>query len=383
MCGCDVCTDPRACAFQRVQDAIDAASEGAVISICPGTYEGFFGIGKDLSLVGAGPDATHLTTNDNATLVTVGANVIVAIEGVSISGGRGSLDNEGLLRGGGILNQGILTLASVAVTDNRANLGAGIFNQEGARLTLNDTVIQRNEATRPATVGSEGGGILNRPGARLTIANGSVISQNSADNGAGITNISELTIRDSAISDNIATLDGGGLVGLPGSDTTLRNVVVAGNTTLSGRGGGIFLLGGQVHLESDTEIRSNTAGTAGGGLFIERRGTVTSTDSIISGNQATDDGGGVAIFGGHMTLTRTPVRGNMSGGGGGGVFLVGDVGGSVPGSVTLQDTVISANQASDGGGVLNTEDGDVTLDAQSRVVANQPNNCVGTDACAS
>jgi hypothetical protein len=162
----------------------------------------------------------------------------------------------------------------------------------------------------------------------------------------------------------------------------LRNVDVAGNTTLSGRGGGIFLQGGQVHLEQGTQIRSNTAGSTGGGIFIERRGTVTSADSIIAENQATDDGGGVAVFGGHLTLTRTPVRGNGSGGRGGGVSLVGDVGGSVPGSVTLQGTVISTNQASDGGGIFNTDDGDVTLDAQSRVVANQPNNCVGTDACA-
>lgn len=383
VCGCDVCTDPRECAFQRVQDAIDAASEGAVISICPGTYEGTIGIGKDLSLIGAGADDTRLVTSDNESLASVRANVIVTIEGVTLSGGRGSLDDEGIRRGGGILNSGILTLTGVAVTDNRANLGAGVYNQGQARLTLDGVTIRRNEAIRPDGGASEGGGIYNFPGARLTITNGSIISQNTADNGGGLSNGSELTIRDSAISDNIATVDGGGMVNVPGSNSTLRNVVVAGNTTLSGRGGGIFLLGGPVRLENGTEIRSNTAGTDGGGIYLERFGTVISADSIIADNQATADGGGVAVFGGHLTLTRTPVRGNVSGGNGGGVSLVGDTGGSVPGSVTLQSTVISTNQASDGGGIFNTEDGDVTLDAQSRVVTNQPNNCVGTDVCAS
>src|SRR5262249_47236984 len=150
--------------------------------ICPGTYEGPIAIGKDLTLVGAGADATLLTQSDNNAMVVVRANSVVAIQGVTITGGTGrqnfSLEREG----GGIFNAGILTLTDVAVVGNQANVGAGIFNEGEARLTINASVIRQNEAVRPESGGSEGGGIVNRPGARLTIANGSVITQNTADN---------------------------------------------------------------------------------------------------------------------------------------------------------------------------------------------------------
>ena len=50
--------------------------------------------------------------------------------------------------------------------------------------------------------------------------------------------------------------------------------------------------------------------------------------------------------------------------------------------MTLQTSTIFRNDAGDtGGGIFNTQGGVVTLDNQSAVRRNDPNNCVGTNAC--
>jgi hypothetical protein len=52
------------------------------------------------------------------------------------------------------------------------------------------------------------------------------------------------------------------------------------------------------------------------------------------------------------------------------------------GTVELASSTVFENDASDtGGGIFNTQGGLVTLDNQSAVVDNDPNNCVGTNAC--
>jgi hypothetical protein len=353
VCGCDVCKDDASCPFQTVQEAIDAATEGDTITICKGSFDGVIDLRKSLTLIGAGAGDTKLKGKGEGTVdsvVTVPPNVTVAIRGVTISGGSGTLFGDGAFRGGGILNQGILTLIDSAVVDSRANFGGGIFNAEQARLTLSGTAVARNKAGRFADVGSLGGGIHNRPSGRVTIANGSAISKNEADNGGGIYNIGQLTISDSAISDNESDFDGGGLTN-DGGEVTLSNAVVEDNTS-SEQGGGIFVVEGAVHLENGTTIRGNKAATSGGG--IATNATVTCSQTTILENEAGTLGGGIFLG-----------RNQFS-----------------PASLTLEGTVVSENKAGDdGGGILNSAGGAIDLDAQSRVVANDPNNCVGTNAC--
>jgi hypothetical protein len=352
-CGCDVCDDEDACPFQTVQEAIDAANEGDTITVCKGSFRGVIDFRESLTLIGAGADDTKLKGIGAGTVdsvVTVPPNVTVAIKGVTITGGVGTQFDDGAFRGGGILNEGILTLTDCAVVDNQANFGGGIFNLEQARLTISGTVVAENKAIRPAADGSLGGGIHNRPAARLTINNGSTISKNTADNGGGIYSIGLVTISDSFISGNEVDFDGGGLTN-DGGVVTLRNVVVEDNAA-SEQGAGIFVVEGEVRLENGTEVRDNKAGGNGGG--IATNATVMCSQSTIAENKAGNDGGGIFVG-----------RGRLS-----------------PPSLTLEGTVISENKAGDdGGGIFNSANGQINLDAQSSVVDNDPNNCVGTAAC--
>jgi hypothetical protein len=110
------------------------------------------------------------------------------------------------------------------------------------------------------------------------------------DNGGvgAIINDGPLTILSSTISNNVSSLDGGGIVN-SGSVLVLINSTISGNST-GGNGGGIFNCGNPVCTTwlYNVTIASNTAGIAktGGGIYNESGGIVNFQNTILSGNRA-------------------------------------------------------------------------------------------------
>jgi hypothetical protein len=381
VCGCDVCDDDEACPFQTVQAAVDAAGAGATITICKGSYDGNVVVTKNLTLVGAGADDTKLEGEDGGSVVTIADGVTATIRGVTISGGTGTfLPTEGFVAGGGVLNRGTLTLVDAVVSNNRAERGGGILNFDGRDLTLDNTLVMDNRAVTDKPEGTFGGGILNLFSGNLVIRNGSAIVRNRSLNSAGIHNNGKLEMTDSVVQNNVADFDGAGIINDEG-DARLSNTVVRRNTAQAGRGAGILNLGFNVIIENGSEIRENSAGTNGGGIFNQVVGTMQISDSAIARNEADEDGGGIYNIGGDVTLTRATVSDNEAGGRGGGAFNSGPDGPSTSSKLALESSTIRDNEADDGGGIFNTAGGLVTLDGQSSVTDNDPNNCVGTGVC--
>ena len=202
-----------------------------------------------------------------------------------------------------------------------------------------------------------GGGIVNN-GTR-TLNGGTVVEGNTAARGGGIYNATNgtLEIRDGStfVARNTASADGGGIYNARGARLTIDNAVV-GKNTATGNGGGIFNRGlvATATIQNNAQIEENTA-AQGAGIYtdigFDSPGTmiVTIIDRSVTHNQASQAGGG--IF-------------------------------NVAATVSLQTSTVFSNVATiTGGGILNTEGGVVTLDAQSAVLDNRPNNCVGTNAC--
>ena len=381
VCGCDVCDDDEACPFQTVQAAVDAASAGATISICKGSYDGNVVVTKNLTLLGAGADDTKLEGEDGGSVVTIADGVTATVQAVTISGGTGTfLPGEGFVEGGGVLNRGALTLIDAVISNNRAERGGGILNLDNRDLTLDNTLVTDNRAASDKPEATFGGGILNLFGANLTLRNGSAIVRNRSLNSAGIHNNGKLEMFDSIVQNNVAEFDGGGIINDEG-DARLNNSIVRRNTTRNGRGAGILNLGFNVIIENGSEIRANFAATNGGGIFNQVVGTMQIVDSSVVENEANEDGGGIYNIGGDVTLTRAAVSDNDAGGRGGGAFNSGPDGPSTSSRLALENSAIRDNTADEGGGIFNTDDGLVTLDGQSSVTANDPNNCIGTNAC--
>jgi len=175
---CDVC--PSGCAFSSVQAAVDAASPGTTIRICPGTYVGDLVITKNVTLIGTG-DAADPTTNTilqgtgSGRVVDILGRIEVTLRNVRITGGSAGF-------GAGITNeQGTLTLIDSTVTGNTASqLGGGIYNESGT-LTLTNSEVAGNSAAVAA------GGIYNGTGT-VTIDAASRVTGNTAPEGGGIYN---------------------------------------------------------------------------------------------------------------------------------------------------------------------------------------------------
>ena len=88
---------------------------------------------------------------------------------------------------------------------------------------------------------------------------------------------------------------------------TLSADTVSGNTA-TGNGGGIENEAGATLIISDSTIAGNTAGGNGGG--IDNAGTITITNSTIAGNSATDGHGGGIYNDGNVTVSYSTVEGN-------------------------------------------------------------------------
>jgi hypothetical protein len=113
--------------------------------------------------------------------------------------------------------------------------GGGIAND--GMLTITDSTLSGNSATTtPGSYGSEGGGIYNT--GTLTVVD-STLSGNSSgtesgrfgSQGGGIYNTGSLTLTDSTLSGNSSTSSGGGTFNARGSRARLAATIVANSTS--------------------------------------------------------------------------------------------------------------------------------------------------------
>ena len=121
------------------------------------------------------------------------------------------------------------------------------------------------------------------------------------------------TLHQTTVSDNTAVLDGGG-VAVADSQLTLKDATVVKNSA-AGVGGGLAVTFDSVATIENSRINDNTAGFSGAGLYNEDSVT-TLRDSEVVGNRAVGPfGRGGGIFnteGGEVTLHRTKVAHNFS-----------------------------------------------------------------------
>jgi hypothetical protein len=302
-------------------------------------------IEKNLTITGPGQSLLTLTGPYGA--IDVGKGAGATITDLTVSGCNGQYDpvqNEGVLtlrncavqdntlagHFGGIANEGQLTLEHCTVARNHVtgtqSRGGGIYN-EGA-LTVRDSIITDNSAGR-------GGGIYNEGHTRLnvrpTIVNTAVSGNHASQDGGGIYDNGDLLVDDSCrVSDNTADRDGGGIylpfrafASDPDNSLTVCASTVSGNHATSGRGGGIYARNGA--LIHDSTISDNHARGDGGGVFIGFHGSVGVIGSIVENNDTlVGGGGGIFANTGTVTLSFCTIRHNIAFSYSGGGVFVGD-----------------------------------------------------------
>ena len=253
--------------------------------------------------------------------------------------------SEGI--GGGVFNEGQMTLVDSSIEQNQAIFGGGgIYNAGDAQLT--NTTVAENDSGRNLVwrgenaareVGHNGGGIVNaervpvryygdRPNSfvpysyqfeyRDTDYTGapslelirSIVSDHDTQFGAGIFNESaDLSLVQSTISNN----------------TTQDERQLADNTfgVISGLhgGGGVFVASGDVHIEATT-FSNNASHSIGGGIAATDDREVYIESSTFSGNHA-DRGGAIYVnsfadsVGRPLTVVHSTITNNTADQGGG------------------------------------------------------------------
>jgi predicted outer membrane repeat protein len=226
-----------------------------------------------------GLGANNLTINGNSNQVfAINPDVTMEMDAFAIA--NGSSD-----RGGGIYNQGTLTLTHMHLHKNSAIDGGGIFNE--GNLTLIQSRLSENSAT-------QGGGLLNDFTA--TIVN-STLDSNFASAGGGILNQKMLTVTNSTLSGNSTNTDGGGILNR-GTLTSVSNTItlnIADNDQDgSGGGGGIYNTTEGSTTSINTIIAANLdrSDPSKGSNQPDVRGYFSSQGYNLIGNQASSVGFG-------------------------------------------------------------------------------------------
>ena len=216
-------------------------------------------LGKNVTIDASAAPGLTLSGNDTDRVFIVNAGTTATVKHLTVT------DGYGWQLGGGILNNGSLTLDHVNVTGNTMATNAGDYWQGG-------------------------GGIYSGDGATLQLIDSSVSNNHAAWSGGGIYSFfnTTTTIIRSTISGNVSSDVGGGIRSL--GDFTIIDSTISGNTATGWHGGAIFQTDGDIIITNSTITNNIAPDWAPSTLFIGQFGggfvpKLTLTNTIITGNR--------------------------------------------------------------------------------------------------
>lgn len=248
------------CDYSTIQAAL-ADPTADTLQLSAETYQESVTIARTVSILGAGSGSTIIQAASSqgfasSRVITVTNGVSVTIDGATIR--HGVATGSGIDGyGGGILNQGMLTLQNSQITLNKSNYGGGIANRNQAgqaTAIISNSMIEENE------VFYDGGGLYNE-----AVQNG---------------NTSVITLTQSTISENQADLAGGGVV----------NIASNGNARFS---------------SYNSTFSSNSVDGNGGGLFNEVTNSGSAIANIAHSTFNNNSGGNIHNINGNIFINRS------------------------------------------------------------------------------
>ncbi len=284
------CGTTRATACALIDTAIGEAAAGDTIRVAAGIYpaataSGLTVVTKSLTLAGAGARRTVLNGKKLGTVLTVDAGVTATVTGFTIKGGTGTTTTETgvpVQVGGGVLNEGMLTLSHDTVTGDHVSAsasgvgqdavasGGGVFNADGGTLLVTNCLVTRDSVTATAT-----------DSAVAEAIGGGVSSFATVESPT-----SQTSVKDTVIVQNTAKATGNSAV----------NAQTSGSATAAGAGIGSIHSSSLTPVEGDTVAAnaaealgtgSSIANASGAGVFEAGSDTMNAVaHSSVTGNTA-------------------------------------------------------------------------------------------------
>jgi cysteine-rich repeat protein len=291
-----------------------------------------------------GADATSAT--GGGAVLFQGARGLLDVDRTDLSSNMVLKGNGGTVFCAGADANMRLVGSRVAFGLNINGHGPGLFFN-GSAMTVEGCTLLSNRAPR----GIGGGFYAVATGA--VVVRGTVISQNSAVSGGGVSAVADsVLLTGSALRGNRAGTFGAGLSvrGLSGGGCAVRleGSEVSGNTASAGPGGGLHVVGCSAAVAA-SRVERNTASAGGGGAYVDGAGgsLLNVSESNVTLNTAGGLGGGAQLVHTELLATGTAWTGNAAQSGGA-VALTG----SAPGGWLFRGGALSSNSAAQQGGAV-------------------------------
>ena len=256
-----------------------------------------------------------ITVNENGKLILYNGLISSNIGGVYNIGAflmqGGEISNNSAIDGGGVRNRGTFRMAGGEISGNSAgNDGGGVYNENTFEMSGGE--ISGNSGATGGGIYNWGGAVVgdDQYGGSFTLSGG-LISGNTAWRGGGVGNYGIFIMNGGEISNNIATVNGGGVIN--GQIIAKANFEMSGGEILGNtaeKGGGVYnFFNSTASLSGTGVISNNNATNLGGGICTD--GAFTLVEGKILDNYAYV-GGGVYVGNGDTTLIGGRVSGNTA-----------------------------------------------------------------------
>ncbi len=277
-----------------------------------------FTLNKNLTIQGQGANSTFIQASStyntaDRSVFTIASGKTITLKNLTIRYGKVTSGNSG----GGITNNGTLTVQNCTITQNAYNTtssygAGGIFNYDSTTLTISTSTISSN--TWNGTYYGSGGIYSNQSttvtitastlnGNAATSTNPSTFAYSYAEpSGAfGTYRFGTDIITNSTISGNSTNAYAGAIQGYYDSSFTLTNNTIVNNTATQGAGGILYeSLSGSNMILKNNILANNTGGGTANDFYV------------VSGSagMVTDNGYNIVEFSTNKTFSAT---GNITG----------------------------------------------------------------------
>ena len=266
--------------FPTIMGALNTASGGQTVEICPGTWTEAIApaAGTSITLKGHTGDPADVVLSGGGSQRIVGIEQgSVSLISLTLQEGSATEDPElGNVGGAVLVNGGTLTLVDCVLQDNAANDGGGavyVVGSEGASIQVIDTTFAGNQS-----LGSGGGLWLSLDEQSVARLEGTTFSANQAAEGAAL-----------------AVLGAGGTVEVEGSTFASNEVGLDGVGKV---GAAIWMEGSLASMDLEVSNSTFTDNVAVNGVIAmtgEQGATLSIAASSITGSVSPEENAGCAV----------------------------------------------------------------------------------------
>ena len=247
--------------------------------------------------------------------------------------------------------------------------GSGAINIPLAGVTLSQLSNTQYTLNLNTVTGFDGVYVLTlvASGSNIQDISGNVIQADASDSwqrgessdGSGDLDITDNTGRLTIIGEGGTIIDANGIDRafqvLTGVSATLRSLIVTGGVVTGSSEGGAVHNSGTL-LAQEVTFSGNLSAASGGAVFNTSTGDATLDSSLVTLNQAFDGGGVYNNDNALMSIRNSEIISNIAGNDGGGVYN------DLDGGVVLSNSDVMNNVAlGQGGGVYNNDAADLTI----------------------